>query len=156
MVVIVSFFGVLFTNNQRSIFNVRGYRKLEDQLEKLDYYRAIKDYSQPGMKVLFWGFGQNVYAPLDLQRASGFLYPQFAFGDSESAEIVRKRYLSDLTIQKPDLIVELIGENTFGLTDTARFSIKNGHPELYKMIINEYQYLICENNIVIWRKIYHG
>ncbi len=149
---ISSFTGEFYKYNQRNIFRVLGYKRIEEQLLDLDYYRVLENLTHTDMKVLFWGFGQNVFAPLEIQRASGFLYPQYAFGNNANAQIVRERYILDLETQKPDVIVELVGNSTFGLVDTTRHTIRNGHPDLYNRINERYNIIVHENDLIVWKK----
>jgi hypothetical protein len=149
---VFAFFGDFYYNNHRSIFNVKGYKTVSEQLMKLDYYRCVKESVSSDDKLLIWGFGHCIYADLDVQRAGGFLYPQFAFGDSNGAKLVRDRYMEELQREKPAVILEIVGPNALLLNDTLQFSIKNAHPMMYESIVKNYTKEVCENGIVLWKK----
>lgn len=147
---VFSFFTDVFPSSRRSIFSVKGYKEVSVQMEKAHYYNALKFRTSPGQRLLIWGFGQNVYTPLGLKRSSGYLYPQFAFGESESAHIVRSRFINDIIKQQPDVILEIIGEKAVGFHDTSMYSIKNGHPEMYQIVKKSYTKDYDNDGLVVW------
>ncbi len=103
-------------------------------------------------KVLIWGW--DVVAPISMhwERLSGYLYPQFAFGNYESAGSVRSYYLDVMQRREPVYVLEMVGYGRRFFKDPAVFGVDKAFPEMKKILEERYQLLSQSFNYKLYKR----
>ena len=115
-------------------------------------YKLITEYSKPGDRMLIWGWANHYYLSTKMQRASGFLYPQFAMGVYSGKKRANEFYLNNVKKFRPEVIVELAGKGRFFFDNKWEHSIQNNAPDLYKEILGKYDKLKEDSNFVFYKR----
>jgi hypothetical protein len=93
-------------------------------IDKDDAIRSIEKLTNPGDRIMVWGWENSYYIKTQTQRSSYYLYPQFVTDiypmKAESIQI----YLNELELLKPVVIVETVGEGRFFFEDKSQHSIE--------------------------------
>jgi hypothetical protein len=73
--------------------------------------RDIQGITQPGDRMLVWGWQNSYFVETGLLQGARYMYPVFAMGDYSGKEKVVRMYLRDLELLKPRVIVEWVGRD---------------------------------------------
>ncbi len=103
-------------------------------------------------KVLIWGW--DVVAPISMhwERLSGYLYPQFAFGNYESAGSVRSYYLDVMQRREPAYVLEMVGYGRRFFKDPAVFGVDKAFPEMNRILNEDYSLLSQSYNYKLYKR----
>jgi hypothetical protein len=115
-------------------------------------YRLIHENSAPGDGMMIWGWENSYFVSSGLKRTTRFHYPVFATGYFSGKKRAVDLYIKDIREQKPEIIIELVGENRFFFDDKEKYSIEKSAPELMKIIDQNYNNLAEDSNYVFYRK----
>ncbi len=138
-------------NFRKEIFPVRGYRRPEEVFSKDVAFQGMKQHVPKGSKVMIWGWANHYYNLFDCVRCSHFLYPQFAYGFYEEKAFVDQCYIDDLRNLKPDYIVQSVGEKCFYFDDSLKYDMANHHPEIKKILNEDYSKIFHSGGVKIYR-----
>jgi hypothetical protein len=116
--------------------------------------QKIAENSNPGDRVLIWGWSNKYYVLPERERGGGFLYPQFAVGNYKRKEVVLDIYARDFTVLKPTLILEIIGESETLLNDYEKESINACSSKLADILDKNYKLIFDSKNAKIYKIIH--
>jgi hypothetical protein len=99
----------------------------------------------PGDRLLVWGWWPAYFVETGLLQGSRWMYPVFLAGGYESAGANVRRYLEDLRVLQPKLIVEWIGEDAIHFKDPEVFGLR-AVPEINEYVMANYELVETNGN----------
>jgi hypothetical protein len=113
--------------------------------------QALKKCNAYNASMLIWGWDVVVPIVFNSARVSGYLYPQFAFGNYESAGSVRGYYIDVLMRKSPEYFVEIVGQGRRFFKDQELYGVQQSFPELEKILQIHYHLLSSSTNYKIYK-----
>jgi hypothetical protein len=103
--------------------------------------------------MMVWGWDNRSLVMYDIKRASGFLYPQYAFGKYSGIDRVRQNYLHFLATEQPEFVLELVGNGRYFFNNLEQFGISENFTALQSLLSQRYRLLESGSNFKLYKKI---
>jgi hypothetical protein len=103
--------------------------------------------------VVLWGWDTVTPILFDFNRTTGFLYPQFAYGEYQNVKLVREHYLKYVQKDRPEYFIELVGIGRRYFKDINSFSVSQSFQELQKELDKQYKLISVGSNFKIYKRI---
>ena len=117
------------------------------------YVESLRRHQVAGSKMMVWGWDNRSLVMYDIKRASGFLYPQYAFGKYSGIDRARQNYLHFLATEQPEFVLELVGNGRYFFNNLEQFGISENFTALQSMLSQRYRLLESGSNFKLYKKI---
>jgi hypothetical protein len=117
------------------------------------YVESLRHHQVSGSKMMVWGWDNRSLVMYDIKRASGFLYPQYAFGKYSGVDMVRRNYLHFLATEQPAFVLELVGNGRYFFNNLEQFGISENFTALQSLLSQRYRLLESSYNFKLYKKI---
>jgi hypothetical protein len=138
---------------------MRAWYPEEKEVEKIkkwqqdSYVKSLEHHQVSGSKMMVWGWDNRALVLYDIKRASGFLYPQYAFGKYSGTERVRDKYLHFMETVQPTFVLELVGNGRYFFNNLEQFGISENFTVLQSLLSQRYRLLESGSNFKLYKKI---
>jgi len=154
-------FGLVFLImiNDIRVGNTRPWRAFESYKKKSNEWRAdpfilsLIDNKISKKDVVLWGWDTVTPVLFDFNRTTGFLYPQFAYGEYQNVKLVRENYLNIVQSDKPEYFIELVGSGRRYFKDINTFSVSQSFQDLQKELNKHYELISSGKNFKIYKRV---
>lgn len=117
------------------------------------YVQAMQKHQVKGAKTMVWGWDNRAMVLNNNRRASGFLYPQYAYGKYSGTARVRSNYLHFMELEQPAFVLELVGPGRYFFNDLKQYGIQETFPALHDLLMQHYLLLEAGNNFKLYKRI---
>ncbi len=153
-------FGLVFLImiNDIRVGNTRPWRAFESYQKKSDEWRedpfilSLIENKISKKDVVLWGWDTVTPILFDFNRTTGFLYPQFAYGEYQNLKLVREHYLKTIQSDRPEYFIELVGSGRRYFRDINKFSVSQSFQDLQKELDKQYNLISAGPNFKIYKK----
>ena len=138
---------------------MRAWHPEEKEMERIEkwqqdsYVKSLEHHQVSGSKMMVWGWDNRALVLYDIKRASGFLYPQYAFGKYSGTERVRDNYLHFMETVQPTFVLELVGNGRYFFNNLEQFGISENFTALQSLLSQRYRLLESGSNFKLYKKI---
>ncbi len=138
---------------------LRSWYPEEKDVEKIaewkqdPYVQAMLRHHVFEAKTMVWGWDNRAMVLNNNKRASGFLYPQYAYGKYTGTARVRSNYLHFVQLEQPTFVLELVGEGRYFFNDRKQYGIQETFPALHELLMEHYFLLEAGNNFKLYKRI---
>jgi len=105
----------------------------------------ILEVTEPGDRLMIWGWWTAYFVETGLLQGARWMYPVFATGPYGSAASNVRRYMEDMKLLRPKVIVEWIADDAIHLKDPARFGLQ-AVPEINNYVMANYELVETSGN----------
>jgi hypothetical protein len=109
------------------------------------FSRKMRDLTQPGDRLVVWGWRNSYFVETGLLQGSRWMYPQFATGSYSTKDENMRRYAEDLDTLRPKLILEWVGDDAFYFNGPRAVRMEE-IPELGRRLAENYELVAVEGN----------
>jgi len=117
------------------------------------YVQAMQRHHVSEAKTMVWGWDNRAMVLNNNKRASGFLYPQYAYGKYSGTARVRSNYLHFVELEQPAFVLELVGPGRYFFNDLKLYGIQETFPALHDLLMQHYLLLEAGNNFKLYKRI---
>jgi hypothetical protein len=138
---------------------MRAWHPEEKEMEKIEkwqqdaYVQAMRRYHVFEVKTMVWGWDSRAMVLNNNKRASGFLYPQYAYGKYSGTARVKSNYLHFVELEQPAFVLELVGPGRYFFNDLKQYGIQETFPALHDLLMQHYLLLEAGNNFKLYKRI---
>jgi hypothetical protein len=154
-------FGLVFLImiNDIRVENTRPWRAFESYKKKTDEWRedpfilSLIENKISKKDVVLWGWDTVTPVLFGFNRTTGFLYPQFAYGEYKNVKQVRDNYLKTVQTDRPEYFIELVGAGRRYFKDINKYSVSKSFEDLQKELDKHYELISSGNNFKIYKRV---
>ena len=101
---------------------------------------ALKKYTEAGDYMAVWGWQCVYYVEAQLAQATAENHSERSIFSHPMQEIYRSRYLSDIQRNKPAVILDAVGKNSFWVQNKKAQGLAS-YPELFQYVEANYKFI---------------